>query len=76
MGNRNFGLHLKDHDNQARRDVPFGKGALDVLSVVRALREVKFQGYISIEYEHNPENPIPDIRACLDVFRDCVRKLA
>jgi sugar phosphate isomerase/epimerase len=75
MGNRNFGLHLKDHDNQARRDVPFGKGALDVLSVLRALREVKFQGYISIEYEHNPENPIPDIRACIDVFRDCVRKL-
>ena len=76
MANRNFGLHLKDHDNQARRDVPFGKGVLDVLSVLRALREVKFQGYISIEYEANPENPIADIRACLDVFRDSVRKLA
>lgn len=75
MGNRNFGLHLKDHDNQTDRDVPFGKGPLDVLATLRALREVKFQGYISIEYEANPENPIPDIRACLDVFRDSVRKL-
>jgi hypothetical protein len=37
---------------------------------------VKFAGYISIEYEANPKNPTPDIRACLDVFRDAVRKLA
>jgi sugar phosphate isomerase/epimerase len=76
MGARNFGLHLKDHDNETRRDVVYGKGSLDVLSVLRALREVKFQGYISIEYEANPENPIQDVRACLDVFRETVRKLA
>jgi inosose dehydratase len=76
MGARNFGLHLKDHDNDKRTDVVFGKGALDVVSVLRALREVKFAGYIAIEYEANPNNPTPDIRACLDVFRDAVRKLA
>jgi sugar phosphate isomerase/epimerase len=75
MGARNFGLHLKDHDNKQRRDVVFGRGALDVRAVLRALREVKFTGYISIEYEANPDNPSPDIRACLDVFRDAVRKL-
>ena len=57
-------------------EVEPGKGSLDVLAVLRALREVKFQGYISIEYEANPENPIPDIRACLDVLRESVRKLA
>jgi sugar phosphate isomerase/epimerase len=75
MGPRNFGLHLKDHDNQTRNDVVFGRGALNVLSVLQALREVKFQGYIAIEYEANPKNPAPDIAACLDVFRDAVRKL-
>ena len=75
MGNRNFGLHLKDHDNKRRTDVVFGRGALDVLSVLRALREVRFRGYISIEYEANPDNPTPDIRACLKVFQDAVGKL-
>jgi sugar phosphate isomerase/epimerase len=75
MGARNFGMHLKDHDNQRRTDVVFGRGVLDVPSILRALREVKFQGYIAIEYEANEENPTPDIRACLDVFRDAVRKL-
>jgi sugar phosphate isomerase/epimerase len=75
MGARNFGIHLKDHDNQARRDVVFGRGVLDVPAVLRALREVRFQGYVSIEYEANPDNPSPDMRACVDVFRSSVRKL-
>jgi inosose dehydratase len=75
MGARNFGLHLKDHDNERRTDVVFGRGVLNVQSVLRALREVKFQGYISIEYEANATNPTPDIRACMDVFREAVRKL-
>ena len=75
MGARNFGLHLKDHDNARRVDVVFGRGVLNVQSVLRALREVKFQGYISIEYEANETQPTADIRACLDVFRDAVRKL-
>jgi sugar phosphate isomerase/epimerase len=75
MGARNFGMHLKDHDNKRRTDVVFGRGVLDVLSVLRALREVKFGGYISIEYEANPDNPSPDVQACLNVFRDTVQKL-
>ena len=44
-------------------------------AVLRALREVKFSGYISIEYEANPDNPGPDIQACLEVFRNAVAKL-
>jgi sugar phosphate isomerase/epimerase len=75
MGARNFGLHLKDHDNQKRTDVVFGRGVLNVPEVLRALREVHFQGYISIEYEANADNPSPDMRACLDVFKESVRKL-
>ena len=76
MGARNFGMHLKDHDNKNRTDVVFGRGVLNVPNILRALREVKFTGYIAIEYEANPNNPTPDIRACLDVFRESVRKLA
>ncbi|MCI0684490.1 MAG: sugar phosphate isomerase/epimerase [Gemmataceae bacterium] len=75
MAARNFGLHLKDHDNAKRTDVVFGRGVLNVAEVLRALRDVRFQGYISIEYEANPQNPSPDVRACLDVFKEAVRKL-
>jgi sugar phosphate isomerase/epimerase len=68
MGERNFGMHLKDHDNRTKTDVIYGKGALDVPAVLKALHEVKFRGYISIEYEANPDDPSPDMKACLDVL--------
>jgi inosose dehydratase len=78
MGPRNFGMHLKDHDNKRKTDVIYGRdgGVLDVLSVLRALREVKFQGTISIEYEANPNDPSADVRACVEVFKESVKKLA
>ncbi len=69
MGKRNFGMHLKDHDNAAKHDVVVGKGALDVPAVVKALRDVKFDGMISIEYEANPDEPTADVAACIDVFK-------
>ncbi|MBX9678924.1 MAG: sugar phosphate isomerase/epimerase [Gemmataceae bacterium] len=75
MGPRNFGLHLKDHDNERRVDVVYGRGVLDVPGILTALREVKFTGYISIEYEANPNNPSPDVAACLDVFKQAIRKM-
>jgi inosose dehydratase len=75
MRDRNFGLHLKDHDNQRKTDVPFGKGVLDVTAVLKALREVKFKGMISIEYEANPDEPTQDVRECVATFKESVKKL-
>jgi sugar phosphate isomerase/epimerase len=76
MGKRNFGIHLKDHDNKTKTDVIFGKGALDVAAVLKALREVKFDRLLSIEYEANPTDPSPDVKQCVQVFRESVKKLA
>jgi sugar phosphate isomerase/epimerase len=75
MGARNFGLHLKDHDNQKHTDVIYGQGALNVPAVLKALKDVNFKGYISIEYEAHPENPSPDMRACLEVLKKAVKNL-
>ncbi|MFL5244083.1 MAG: sugar phosphate isomerase/epimerase family protein [Gemmataceae bacterium] len=76
MGARNFGLHLKDHDNKKDTDVVYGKGVLDVASVLKALKDVKFKGYISIEYEAHPDDPMPDVKACVEVFKETAKKLA
>jgi len=75
MGDRNFGMHLKDHDNKAKRDVVFGKGVLDIPAVLKALREVKFKGTLSIEYEHNPADCVGDVKDCVAVFKESVKKL-
>lgn len=69
MGARNFGLHLKDHDNSRKVDVVFGQGALDVAGILKALRAVDFKGYIAIEYEANADEPSADVRACVDYFK-------
>ncbi len=76
MGKRNFGLHLKDHDNERRTDVVYGKGVLDVPAVLKALRDVRFDGCISIEYEANPDEPSADVRDCVRVVADSVKKLS
>jgi sugar phosphate isomerase/epimerase len=74
MGARNFGMHLKDHDNEKKRDVVFGQGTLNVPEVLKALREVKFKGHIAIEYEANPSDPSPDVKECVAVFKEAVKK--
>jgi sugar phosphate isomerase/epimerase len=75
MGARNFGLHLKDHDNEKRHDVIFGQGVLNVAAVLKALREVKFKGHLSIEYEHNAKEPTADVKACVEVFKDAAKTI-
>jgi sugar phosphate isomerase/epimerase len=78
MGKRNFGLHLKDHDNKRKIDVVWGKdgGVLDVVALLKALREVKFKGHLSIEYEAKEDEPTEDVAACVEVFKASVKKLA
>lgn len=76
MGARNFGMHLKDHDNRRKEDVVFGapEGALNIAQVLAALREVRFNGAICIEYEAHPQDPSPDMKKCVDYVRDLARR--
>lgn len=78
MGDRNFGMHVKDHDNKKKVDVVFGSpdGVLDIPGVLKALKEVKFKGTIAIEYEHNPADPSADVKACVDYVRTAGKKLS
>lgn len=78
MGDRNFALHLKDHDNKKKVDVPFGDstGVLNVSAVLKALKAVKFAGHIAIEYEANPNDPSPDMKKCVAYMKETAAKLS
>jgi sugar phosphate isomerase/epimerase len=78
MGDRNVALHLKDHDNKKKEDVPFGDpaGALNVPAVLKALGAVKFKGYINIEYEAHPNDPSPDMKKCVAHVKESAGKLS
>jgi sugar phosphate isomerase/epimerase len=77
MGERNFAMHLKDHDNKKKEDVPFGDpaGVLNVAAVLKALKAVKFAGHIAIEYEANPNDPSPDVKKCVSYFKQTASNL-
>ena len=77
MGKRNFGMHLKDHDNKRKTDVIYGKdgGVLDVTAVLKALKAEKFTGYVAIEYEAKPEEPTNDVKELVKVLQESAKKV-
>jgi inosose dehydratase len=76
MGARNFGIHLKDWNNETKKEVIAGQGSLNIPALLKALRDVKFTGLISIEYEANEDEPTADVRADLQAVKGAVKKLA
>jgi sugar phosphate isomerase/epimerase len=68
FGSRVYGVHLKDFtydETGERHEAVLGSGSLDVLEFCKALNDIRFNGYISIEYEGHPDNPAPSIRQCI-----------
>ena len=70
---RLYGIHLKDFAEMKdkTRGVILGKGHIDLPALFAALDQVgsPVDGAISIEYEEKPQDPIADIRACLEAAR-------
>jgi len=77
MGKRNFGMHLKDHDNKRKTDVIYGKdgGVLDVPAVLKALKEEGFKGYVAVEYEAKPSEPTADVKQLVEIFKESAKKV-
>jgi sugar phosphate isomerase/epimerase len=81
LGERVYGVHIKDEketNTPRSANVVIGKGHLDVVGLFKALRQVKFpaDGALSLEYEANPQNPIDDMKACLEVAKEAIAKAA
>ncbi len=73
LNGRITSFHFKDieakrADGGERHDVIWGTGVLDVKQILQIMKEQKFKGYLSIEYEYNWDNSVPDIRQCIDYF--------
>lgn len=60
---RVYGIHLKDfaYPGGKREDVTIGDGSLDVAGFLRTVYDSGWTGYLSIEYEGNPDNPVPEV---------------
>lgn len=83
LGPRVFGVHLKDV-----RTIPasggkpaekiftiIGEGDLDIAGVLSALKKLKYDRSVSVEYEENMKNPLADVAICLENVRKAVGKV-
>lgn len=74
IGDRVYGCHLKDVKD-AQTFTVLGKGDLDLVGVLRALKKLKYNQVLALEYEEHPENPIAEIEECLAAVRAAVQKI-
>jgi sugar phosphate isomerase/epimerase len=74
LGTRVLGVHLKDVKD-ARTFTVLGKGDLELVGALKALRALQFNRVMSLEYEENPQNPIAEIKECLRALQEAVGKI-
>ena len=72
---RVYSVHYKDFvfgEDGMWEDVVVGKGNLDLKGFVEALEEGGFDGMAVIEYEADPEDPVPALKECVENMRATV----
>ncbi|NRB63170.1 MAG: sugar phosphate isomerase/epimerase [Saprospiraceae bacterium] len=72
---RIYGVHYKDFvfDKRAMwSDVVVGRGNLPLKRFVDALEKTGFDGMAVIEYEADPDNPVPALKACVRSMREAI----
>src|SRR6185437_964478 len=70
-GARIFDLHIKDLAVLSREYHPavLGRGVLDIPGLLRVLKERRYNGYCSIEFEMDMNDPYPGIAESVGYFR-------
>ena len=60
-GPRLFDVHMKDLANPTAKEsqVAVGQGVMPVRAIFQALVAMKYPGYVDLEYEIKPEDPLP-----------------
>lgn len=75
FGKRVYGVHLKDVKNADTFTI-LGQGDLRTVDFLKALAANKYEYCLAIEYEEKPENPVDDIKACLNEARKAIAAIS
>ncbi len=78
MEGRIISLHFKDINEFGKReahDLVWGTGVGDVRAMLQEMHRQNFKGVFSIEYEHNWEKSLPEIRQCVSFFSEVAGEL-
>jgi sugar phosphate isomerase/epimerase len=74
-GPRLFNVHMKDLTNFQSKEsqVAVGDGIMPVRKMFEALITTKYQGFVDLEYEIHPEDPMPGVIASFAFMRGVLR---
>jgi sugar phosphate isomerase/epimerase len=63
VGPRLFNVHMKDLTNFQDKEsqVAVGEGSMPVRKIFQALLATKYAGYVDLEYEVHPDDPMPGV---------------
>lgn len=77
-GPRLFNVHMKDlanfHDKESQ--VAVGDGIMPVRRIFEALMVTKYQGFVDLEYEIHPEDPMPGVISSFAYMRGVLAGMA
>ena len=62
-GTRLFNVHMKDLANPHEKEsqVAVGQGVMPLPEIFKALIAIKYRGFVDLEYEIEPDNPMPGV---------------
>lgn len=72
---RLYDMHMKDMD-KAQADgkpVEIGRGVIDIPKVVKMLKKINYQGYVSFEYEKDGDDPVPGLAESVGYVRGVMK---
>jgi len=72
---RLYDMHMKDMTKAEPEGKPLeiGRGVIDIPAVVKALKKIKYQGYVSFEYEKDADNPVPGLAESIGYVRGIMK---
>jgi sugar phosphate isomerase/epimerase len=77
-GPRLHDMHLKVLADKTKRESPVavGEGELPIPGMFRALQQIRYPGYVNLEYEINPKDPLPGMQVSFAYMRGVLAGLA
>jgi inosose dehydratase len=74
FGKRIYGVHLKDVKD-AKTFTILGEGDLALATLLQKLAQLHYSYCVALEYEESEEDPMADIRKCLEATRKAVETI-
>jgi sugar phosphate isomerase/epimerase len=77
VGARLFNVHMKDLTKFQSQEsqVPVGEGIMPVKKICEALSAIKYEGFVDLEYEVHPDDPMPGVISSFAYMRGILADL-